>query len=195
MMRWLANLFGFGRIAVIDDSGPLQLVQFVEGAIGDGMQDRVSDKVRRVTDFGFASSPPLGSEAIALRRAANRSHSVVFATSHRPSRPKNLKPGDAGIYDVRGAKVMLTADGLLIDCAGLPAAIQNASTVTIAASDKIVLDGDVEMTKTLKVSGEITADGDGSAVGLGALRDAYNAHKHGDVKAGTDTSGGTDHEV
>ncbi len=184
-MSWLTNLIGIGHATLIDDREELQRVQVTERAFGNGFADRVTDRVRRITEFGFASVPPLNSEVLMLRRGADRALSTIIGTSHRPSRPRNLKPGDTGIYDVRGARVMLTEDGLVIDCAGLPAVIRNASKLTIDVPE-------VEMTGALKVAGEITALTGGAPVGVGALRDKYNAHKHTGVAAGGASSGTTD---
>lgn len=188
-MMLLANLFGIGRATIVKDDGDLQLLQVTEGATGTGFQDRVSDNVPRVAEFGFASAPPIDAEVLMLNRGGQRSQAIAIATSHRPSRPKNLEPGDAGIYDVRGAKVMLTADGLVIDCAGLPAVIQNASTVTLRVSSKVRVEGDLEVT------GDLRSRADATPVSLNSLRDAYHAHKHTGVQTGSGSSGLTDHDA
>jgi len=198
----LANLIAFGRVTLVDDSKDLQELQITEKAYGKGIVDRILDKVVRLVDFGFASAPPIDAEAMILRRNGDRGHSVVIAASHRPSRPKNLKPGDTVVYDVRGAKVQLTEDGLLIDCAGLAAQISNATSVTITASDEITLDaptvsisGDLEVQGAITGHDTVTAHQGGSSVEMGALRDAYSAHKHGGVDTGTGVSGISDHTV
>lgn len=195
MLDTILRLFGGGRVSLVDDDGDVQRVQVTEGSVGAGVADRIMDKVLRIAEFGFASVPPLGSEVITFRRGGDRAQSVVVGTSHRPSRPRGLKPGDTGIYDVRGAKVMLTENGLVIDCAGLPAVLQNASTVTVRASEKILIDAPkAEFTGSVSAAGEITAHTGGTAAALGGLRDAYALHKHGLVRAGTDTSGVTDRQ-
>lgn len=196
MRDLLERLIGIGRATLVDDAGELQLIQVTEGAIGRGFADRVIDKVRRVSEFGFASVPPIDSEVLMLHRGGDRSRSLVVGTSHRPSRPRGMKPGEVGIYDVRGAKVMLTESGLVIDCAGLPAVVQNATTVTIKASEKVVFDTPVaEFTGAVTATGEVTALQGDDAAALGELRDAYNGHKHTLVRAGTDSSGPTDKAV
>lgn len=165
MMRAIANLVGIGRVTLADDSGELQTVQVTEGAAGSGFTDRIIDKVRRVMEFGFTSVPPLGAEALMLRRSGERSRSIVIGTSHRPSRLNGLQPGDTAIYDVRGAKVQMTSDGLLIDCAGLPAVVRNFTALTVQ--------GD------LHVTGDVVSRSAGTPVSLNGLRGAYNLHKHG----------------
>ncbi|KQN00574.1 phage baseplate assembly protein V [Sphingomonas sp. Leaf25] len=196
MIRELANLFGFGRVTLVDDDGELQRLQVTEGATGTGFADRVTDAVPMIGRFGFASVPPADSEVLLARRNGDRGKSIAIGTSHRPSRPKGLKPGDAGMYDVRGAKVLLTEDGLVIDCAGLPAIVKNAPTVTLQATDRIVLDAPIiECTGAITAKGDATVRTDGTAVEVGKLRDAYAAHKHGGVTTGTGVSGLTDKAV
>lgn len=181
MIDRIRNLLGIGRATLADDSGELQLLQVTEGSSGKGVGDRITDKVRRICEFGFTSVPPMGAEVLVACRNGQRSTPMVLATSHRPSRPRNLQPGDSALYDVRGARVQLTAAGLVIDCAGLPAVIRNFSTLTVM--------GD------LHVTGDVISRSTGAAVSLNGLRDAYHAHGHTQVKAGTDTSGTTDHDA
>lgn len=190
MIQAILNMFGVGHATMIDDDGELQLLQLTEKAAGSGFKDRVTDKVRRVMEFGFTSVPPIDSEVLVIGLLGDRSGRVAIATSHRPSRIKGLKPGDVALYDVRGAKIVFTEDGLSIDCAGLEAAIENCSTLTIKASDKIRLEAD-----TVEVTGDIVSRADGSQVSLNALRDAYHAHKHTGVQTGGGTTGPTDHDV
>lgn len=179
MIGFLANLIGLGRISMVDDSAELQRVQITEGAVGTGMTDRITNDVIRVTDFGFASSPPLDAEAVLVRRTGDRAQSIVIATSHRPSRPKGLQPGDSGIYDVRGAKVMLTAQGIEIDAKGKAVTIRNASKVRVEA-------------ELLEVTGDVVSRANGTEVSLNGLADAYSKHKHTGVQTGGGISGKTD---
>lgn len=190
--RALQNLLGIGRATTIDDSNEVQTMQVTEGAAGSGFADRVIDKVKRVTEFGFSSAPPIDAEVVMFRRGGDRSCSMVIGTSHRPSRPRGLQPGDTVLYDVRGAVVKLTAGGLLIDAAGLPVVIQNASEVTIDAPT-VHLTGNLVVDGTIAAAGTVTGLSEGSEVEIGALRDAYNAHKHTGVSSGSASTGATDH--
>lgn len=177
--QFFANLVGIGSATQVDDSGEMQLVQVTEGAQGKGFAARVTDKVRRVTEFGFASVPPLGSEVMVIRRGGDRSHSVVIATSHRQSRLKNLGPGDVAVYDVRGAYVKFTSSGIVVDGAGQTVTIQNC--------------GHVQVNGDLQVTGDVVSRSGGSAVSLNGVRDAYVAHHHTGVTTGAGVSGPSDH--
>lgn len=188
MPRALQNLLGVGRATTVDDTGELQTMQVTEGAAGTGFAARVIDKVRRITEFGFTSVPPIDAEVVMFRRGGDRSCSIVVGTSHRPSRPRDLMPGDTAVYDVRGAILKFTDSGPILDCAGLELIIRNASKITLDCPD-------VEMTGNLLVTGTITGLNGAAPVEIGALRDAYNAHHHTGVQTGTGTSDGTDQPV
>lgn len=177
----LGRLFGFGRVTSIDDSGDAQVLQVTQGASGTGFKDRVLDKLFRLSQFGIASVPPLKTSALLLHLGGDRSQTFVIATHHSPSRPKNLQPGDSALYDVRGAIIKLTADGLEIDCAGGAAVIRNYSSCTF--------EGDIHVT------GDVISRSGGSEVSLNGLRDAYHQHKHSGVATGASLSGLTDHDA
>ncbi|HEX7851405.1 MAG TPA: phage baseplate assembly protein [Sphingomonas sp.] len=177
----LLSLFGFGRVTTVDDSGDAQLLQITQGATGKGYTDRIFDKIMRFGQFGVASVPPLNAGALMLHLGGDRSQTFVIATHDSPSRPKNLQPGDSALYDVRGAVIKLTADGLEIDCAGKPARIHNFSSLRV--------EGD------LHVTGDVITRADATAVSVNGLRDAYHQHKHSGVTTGSGLSGLTDHDA
>ncbi len=102
MIGRLLGLIGIGCATLTDDSGERQLVQMTEGHVGVGGTERVTDKVPRVTEFGFSSVLPDDSEIVVIRRNGERSNSIAIASQHRASRPTGLEPGDTAIYDVRG---------------------------------------------------------------------------------------------
>lgn len=164
MMQRFLNLIGIGRATLVDDSGDLQVMQVTEGAIGGGMTDRITDKVQRVSEFGFSSVPPIDSEVLVIRRNGERALSIVIGTSHRPSRPRDLKAGDTVIYDERGRKISLTEDGIEIDGAGGPVTVINATKVRCEC--------------TIETTGDVVANVDGASVSLTKLAKAYNAHVH-----------------
>lgn len=196
-------MVGVGLVTQADDSGEIQSLQITQGAAGSGFMDRVLDKVRHVFSFGFASVPPIGSVVAFLCRGGDRSNAMAFAIHHVASRPRGLQPGDSAMYDVRGVTLKFMADGPVLDCAGLPLIIRNASKLTIDVPE-------VELTGTLTVQGAFTAQADatiegdlsvagtvtgltgGHAIELGALRDKYDAHKHSGVTIGTGATGPTD---
>ena len=178
----IANAIGLGRLKLLDDTGPVQMVQVDQGAIGPDNARRLLDRVRRVMEFGFVSSPPVGTEAVLARLGGSRTLSLVIGTNHQASRPRDLQEGDSALYDVRGARVWLTANGIVIDGAGMPVTVQNTPKVRVVAD-------------LVEVTGDVVSRADGTRVSLNALRDAYDAHKHPGVTPGVSTTGTTDHAV
>ncbi|WP_423236877.1 phage baseplate assembly protein domain-containing protein [Burkholderia cenocepacia] len=47
----------------------------------------------RVPEFGFSSNPPIGSDALALHVAGDRSAGAVVGTNHQGSRPRGARAG------------------------------------------------------------------------------------------------------
>jgi phage gp45-like len=179
MIQRILNLARIGRTKIVDDTGPVQRVQVFEGDLGAYGGPRTIDNVAKVGHFGLISVPPLDSELILLAPGGNRSQTIAIGSNHQPSRVKDLQPGDAGLHDVRGAKMTLTVEGVVIDAAGGPVVVKNFSSCTVM--------GD------LHVTGDVISRSDGAAVSLNGLRDAYDAHKHPGVTAGGASTATTDH--
>lgn len=198
MIHQLFNLIGIGRPTRTDDSGEVQRIQLTERAAGQGGDDRISEKVPRLAEFGFTSALPDDAEVLVIRRGGDRSLAVAIASGHRASRPRDLKPGDTVIYDQRGNQVRLTEEGIEVRAVDAPVKVTGATTIEVTASDLITLKTDAKLrveADRIECTGDVVSRADGTPVSLNALRDAYHAHKHGGVKSGTDTSGGTDHDA
>jgi phage gp45-like len=174
----LNALLRVGRAKLVDDTGPVQRVQVDEGDLGSYGGRRVIDKVAHVMQFGFSSAPPEDAELLLGAPGGDRAQTIAFGSNHQASRPRNLKPGDSCQYDVRGQVVKMTAEGLMIDCAGLPAIIRNFASLTVQ--------GDIHVT------GDVISRSSGSPVSLNGLRDAYVEHVH-PVTAINSPTGKTDH--
>ena len=190
MMDRLMNLIGIGRLKLVNDDREIMGFQVSQGETGSDAAEAITDDIPAILHFGLSSNPPLESEVVMVRRGGDRSQAVAIGTSHRPSRPKGLKPGDTTLYDVRGRHILLNADGIEIDGKGGPVRVVNATTVTIVASGKVRLE-----TPTVETTGDFISRCDGAPVSLNGLHDAYDAHKHTGVTAGTALTGLTDHNV
>lgn len=141
-------------IAAVDDSTLIQELQ-ISALKGEAM-----GKVPRVQEFGFASNPPKGSEAIVVALGGNRENLVVIATDKRQVRFKNLESGATAIYTDDGTVIHLKKGGL-VD--------------VIAATKVLVTCPDVEFTGNVKILGNLhvvqTAQVDltlNATVGVGA---------------------------
>lgn len=161
----------WGRVTFSDDSKTAQLLQV---KLNDS---ETRDNTPRVAEFGFTSRPPAGSDVVVLFLGGDRSKGVVIGTAHQVSRPNGLGEGETQVYDLWGKSIYLTKEGgIVIEAQGTPVTVNNATTVTINASDKVLLN-----TPLLEVSGDIKAGGEISdkVRAMSADRAIYNGHTHG----------------
>lgn len=161
-----------GRITFSNDAGNVQSLQLRLGAL------EVRDATPRLGEFGHASRPPVGADVIVLFPAGDRSNGVVIASGHQATRPRNLNEGESQLYDLWGKSVYLTQDGgIVVEAQGTPVTVNNATLVTINASNSVVMD-----TPLLKVTGDIEAGGNvsDSVRSMAADRVIYDGHNHGD---------------
>ena len=91
-----------GIVKEVDDSDGLQRLQI---ALGDG---EVIDRAIRLQGYGFSSVPHTGVQ-VALPAGAD----VVMGLDDREHRPTGLKPGEVILYDARGSRIYLKANGAL----------------------------------------------------------------------------------
>ncbi len=190
MLDRVLNLIGVARISLVKDDKDVQRVQLSQGSTGSDKSESLTDDVAMVTHFGFSSNAPLKAETVVVRIGGNRSQTIAIGSSHRPSRPTGLKPGEVKLYNQRGAYVFLGADAIIIDAGGKPVTVQNADVVTVKASTKVRLE-----TPKVEVTGDVVSRCDGTPVSLNALRDAFHAHKHTGVQTGGGSTGPTDHDA
>ena len=80
----------------VDDTGDLQTLKGT-GYAGESFED-----VHRVMPFGLASNAPAGSHAIAVASRGERSLVAALGLEHPDYRQKNLKSGQAAVYDQKG---------------------------------------------------------------------------------------------
>lgn len=181
--RRLQLLVGVGKATLVDDSGPVQMLQLKLGAL------ELRDRTPRLAEYGFTSSPPQGSDAALLFVGGDRSNGVVIATGNQTYRLKGLANGDAAIYDSRGQSVWLTASGIVVNGAGLPLTVNDTPTVTVNAATQINLQTPkVSCSGDLDVAGSIVAQGDISDHGtktMAGMRTVFNGHDHTDPQGGS----------
>ncbi len=167
LYRRITMLVGIGRTTgVMSDAGTVQSLQYKTpfDVRGDTL---------RMTEFGFSSGLPAGSDVLILSLGGDRSSQVIIASGHGSTRYVNLKPGETVIYDAQGKSVHLGTDKLTVDCAGQDIEVLNAQNATIAASVKIRLE-----TPLLEVTGDVIDNCDSNRSSVKVLRDAHNEHDH-----------------
>ncbi len=79
-------------ITALDDTGDIQVVKV------NVLSDETLDEVERVQNYGFASSPKPGSQAVMLMVGGNRDHPLVIAADNPKTRKKSLKAGETAVY-------------------------------------------------------------------------------------------------
>jgi phage baseplate assembly protein V len=164
LWRRLLLMIGRGRITAADDTGPVQKLQLQLGA------EELKDNTPRLAEYGLASMPPAGSDAVLLFLAGERTNGVVIATGNQTWRMRGLASGEVALHDDKGQCIYLSSDGIRIDGGGKP--------IQIANTPSVLFD-----TPQLRVTGSIVADGDvsdqGGAKSMAGMRAAYDAHHHG----------------
>ena len=137
--------------------------------------DETLDGVERFQQYGFASHPMPGAEAICLSLGGNRDHTVVIAVDDRRYR-LHVAEGEVALYDDMGNYVHLKRAG------GID--IVSPAEVNVAAPS-LGLTGAVTVTGELTVAGAFVATSVADETGdLAAIRSAYNTHTHTDPASG-----------
>lgn len=129
----------------------------------------VVDDVHLAQEYGFASRPLPGSEAVVAMIGGDRAHPVAVATLDRRHLGPELAEGDVALFSSSGDFVLLRAAG------------------------GILVKGDLEVAGQVRVGGSVEAEGDLRAAGdvedavgtLGALRTAYDVHTHAETQSVT----------
>lgn len=99
-------IIGRGIINLTDDSGSgNQRVQVSLYA------DEVRDKMERLQEYGFASRPKAGSEAVLLFPGGTREIGFIIATDDRRYRLKPLEEGEVALYTDEGDKIHIKRGG------------------------------------------------------------------------------------
>ncbi len=190
---------GRGRIQLGDDSGPTQQLQVKFSQVD------VLD-MQRLVEYGLASMPPEGTDAIAVFVGADRSNGVVIATGNQTFRIKGLKPGETAIHDNLGQKVYLSQEGMVVEGNDLPITVHSTASVTVNAP-QVQVNADTSITLVsptvtiqastlvrmetpdLNCTGNITDNCDSTGRSMAADRVIFDAHDHEvlEVQGGTDT--------
>lgn len=162
-------------VTTVNDAGGVQMMQVKLNA------EETRDNTPRVPEFGLASNPPVGSDAIVVFLGGDRSQGVVLGTVHQVSRPRGLSPGETMIYSQDGKQVYLTASGgIFVKANGQPVEVDGATTVTINAATKVRM-----VTPLLECTGDIIDNADTNTHTIAQMRVLYDEHTHGGVQFGS----------
>lgn len=109
LWRRLLHAVGRGRVTLVQDGGPVQVIQAQLHA------SAVRDAIPRLAEYGLASRPPAGADAVVLCIGGNTSDMVVIATGHQTYRLRNLGDGEVALHDDKGQSIELRAAGIVIN--------------------------------------------------------------------------------
>ncbi|MBG6243173.1 MAG: phage baseplate assembly protein V [Candidatus Symbiopectobacterium sp. Dall1.0] len=166
LYRRTLMMLGIGRVTALSDSGKVQKIQYQ-------VPLEVRGDTPRMAEFGFSSGLPVGSDVVLAFLGGDRSNAVVIATNNQSYRHTGLNPGETVIYNQWGMFVKLTENGIVIEAKNQPVTVNNATLVTVTATEGIRLN-----TPNLLVSGDITDNCDSQSATLKQLRETYNQHSH-----------------
>jgi len=126
-------------VTLVDDSTDLQEIQVerLEGEVLDGCE--------RVGQYGLASNPPVGTQAVVIQIGSNADHQVVIGVDDA-SRPHPLESGQTVVYDDAGTQVRLLGNGQLVLVAS---AAVTLVAPTVAVSGNLIVTGNVTINGTL----------------------------------------------
>ncbi len=177
LSRRVEMMLGLGKIKTSRDSGNIQVVQYQTPI-------EVRDNTARMAEFGFSSALPPGTDVVIGYLGGDRSSAVVIASNNKKYRHKNLNPGEVVLYNQWGLHILLTESGITIEAKGQPVTVNNATQVTINASESVLCN-----TPLLKVTGDIVDNCNSNFSTMKQLRDSYNNHTH--KVSGVESGGST----
>lgn len=165
-------------VTTVNDVGGVQMMQVKLNEL------ETRDNTPRVPEFGLASNPPVGSDAVVVFLGGDRSNAVVLGTVHQPSRPRGLASGETMVYSQDGKHIYLTASGgIVVEAKGQDVMVNDADNVTINASTKVRM-----VTPRLEVTGDVIDNADTNSTTMAEMRTLYNSHEHGGVQAGSSST-------
>lgn len=161
----LAGIIGIGRVTAQSDGDSVQRVQY-ETPLEVASAPRLSE-------FGFSSALPANTDVVLAFLAGDRSNPVIIASNHQAYRHSGLNSGEVAVYNQWGLNIVLTENGILVNANGKDVKVNNATNVTISASESILAD-----TPLFQCTGDIVDNCNTNSSTLKALREAYNDHDH-----------------
>lgn len=115
MSAWRGMILdGIARVIVraVNPSGKTQFFKIEDEAPTDD-DERDIHEIESFQHFGFASNPPVGSEAITVNVSADGGQSTVIATQHKDYQPRDLAEGEVALFTKDGIRVHCKADGIV----------------------------------------------------------------------------------
>lgn len=173
-----------GKITLVISGEPIQRVQL------SGLADETLQDLEHLQEYGFASNPPSGSDAVIIPLGGSSSHGVVVCTQHGSYRIKNLKSGETAIFNSDGAKIVLKQGRIIeadcdvyrVNCKSYEVNAETAAdfnTPALSASAVVTAQGQINGNGGMAVSG-----GSGASFSGNVTQTGGSFKTDGDVLAG-----------
>lgn len=107
------------------------------------------------------------------RLGRGRGRYAIIASNHQAYRHSGLNSGEVAVYNQWGLNIVLTENGILVNANGKDVEVNNATNITINASESILAN-----TPLFQCTGDIVDNCNTNSSTLKALREAYNDHDH-----------------
>ena len=136
----------YGRLVSLVAIGRITATTALEGRGLRQAQLRIDDAEARdatplLAQYGLATRPLAGAQAVVLFLTGDRSRGLVIATNDARYQIE-MKEGEVALHDNLGQRVHLTRTGIVIDGAGRTVRIQHAPEV-VADTPRLTVTGDV----------------------------------------------------
>lgn len=151
----IQTLASRGRTTVAaEEAQGVQMVQYQQWN-----EAQLADRVPSVQLFGFASSPPVGTDHFIVSPSGDVSGAIAIASNNQALRPRGLAEGEIKIYDSRGQSIFIRANGSIEITANSKVMI-TAPEVEVVASTKVTLNTpQTNLTGNLSVAGNMAIEG------------------------------------
>jgi phage gp45-like len=157
-------------IQKIDDSGDIQMVD------ANGLVDEVHTKIMRVYPHGFTSHSPKDAHMLALGLGGRRDLLVALGGEHHEKRIKNLKEGEAVLYDTEGNVIYMKIDkGISCNAKKGPIDITSqADAITVNSKKDTTAKSEAKTTITSKDTAAFGSTGGITFIGGDGTDGAYD---------------------
>jgi phage gp45-like len=132
-LNGIKMLNGRGRVLLVDDSGPVQMLQAKVSA-------KETMTIPRLAEFGFASRPPAGTDVAIIFLSGERTWGTIVGSNNQTYRFKLENDGEMAVHDAFGKSIWFKKTaGIVVESNGQPITVNDAKGVTINTTDNVIL--------------------------------------------------------
>lgn len=176
--RRLGNLLARGTVVMANSANRMQTLQ-IRLATGE-----VQDNIEQFEAYGLTAHPKAGAEHLTVYLGGERGHGVTVVVADRRYRLKSLAEGEVALYDDLGQKVHLKRTGIVVDGAGNPITLQNASHIDLNAAN-VNVSGNLNVNGNIVGQHDVTDSAATTPKTMAGMRLVFNTHTH--PETGTNT--------